>query len=327
MRHPHSRLRRFSCSIFMLLLSVGLLSHPVSTTDVWAQWPPPQDAAAQNPQDVPSQPYPSGETVPPSMQSPTQSQSPIQSPLKQQSQKRGQSQQQQQGMPSAPGYPQASPGYPQAAPMQGPQQPQTSYPQGAQGGSQWGQQQQPPYPQGPAQGGQQQQMIYPQGATVPGNVPMQTDAWGQPVPMQGGQVPQPGAYPQAQPGQPGMMPQPAMPAAAPQGCNVQLSQDRQTVILKDSAGQDRDHISLGEDRVQKIFKSKEGSWSFVVFKVRRVEQFGAFAIDLSSCQAQDHVEISAVPTDAAFEGEDILLTFSGGKTTRLKLVNRVIVEK
>ncbi|MBA4390922.1 MAG: hypothetical protein C0399_08290 [Syntrophus sp. (in: bacteria)] len=84
------------------------------------------------------------------------------------------------------------------------------------------------------------------------------------------------------------------------GCKIQLSEDRTNIALIDQSGQETEHVSLGQDRVQKIFKAPDNSWNVVVFKVRQRQEFGAIAINMVECDAQEARDIWAVPVQIEF---------------------------
>jgi hypothetical protein len=159
-------------------------------------------------------------------------------------------------------------------------------------------------PNQPMPGGGMQPSI-PQGGAMPG---MQQ-------PMPGGGMPMPG----------GMQPptQGIAPATGPQGtCVMKISEDRTSVSLVDQTGQQVSHVALGQDRIQKIFNAPDGSWSVVVYKVRRVSQFGGIAINLAQCQPQEAREFQAVPEAIEFQGEEMAVRYPGGSEERYPLGNK-----
>ncbi len=166
-----------------------------------------------------------------------------------------------------------------------------------------GMQQQPmgqqPMMQGPQQMpmGQQPIMQGPQGMPMqqdPSSMQMQQPGGGQQMMQQGGQG----------------------------GCKVQLSEDRTTIALIDASGQEAEHVSLGQDRVQKVFKSPDGSWNVVVFKVRQRQEFGAIAINMMECNAQEARDIRAVPAQIEFQDQEMVLIYSGNASERFALSNK-----
>lgn len=188
-------------------------------------------------------------------------------------------------------------------------------------------------------GGQPSQgaVVQPGGAVMPNQV-MPGSAVQPPMPH-GGPMPgmQPGGMPGMGPGmgggpmpgmQPGMggggMPMQGMgPPAGPQGaCATRISEDRTAVSLVDQAGQQVNHVALGQDRIQKIFNAPDGSWSVVVYKVRRVSQFGGIAINLVQCEAQEARDFQAVPEAVEFQGEEMTIRYPGGSEERYPLVNK-----
>lgn len=144
-------------------------------------------------------------------------------------------------------------------------------------------------------------------------------------------------------GQPGQMPvQPSVqqgmphsfpgPSTTPTGiapsmvpCTVKISTDRSTVHLMDPAsGMERKHVSLRQDRMQKIFNSPDGAWSVAIFKVRGELRYGALTLNLFRCEEQEVVEVPSVPVDAVFGPEEAVLLFEGGTRLRLTVKNNPI---
>ncbi len=136
-----------------------------------------------------------------------------------------------------------------------------------------------------------------------------------------------GQLPPMQPGQPGqaqglgsgmIAPQTPSwtPSSAPTGataCQVALSPDRTTIRLIASGGSvEMRHVSLGQDRVQKVFNSLDGQWAAVVFKVRGVDQYGLVVVSLSACQPQSEIDLPGVAQEAAFDDKNVSLTFASG---------------
>ncbi|HZW36439.1 MAG TPA: hypothetical protein VFF01_05815 [Candidatus Deferrimicrobiaceae bacterium] len=151
-------------------------------------------------------------------------------------------------------------------------------------------QEQQPYPQG-----QQDQQQFQQPAP-------QTPQQYQPMP-QG--IPAAGASPQSGP------------------CTVKLSNDRSTIYLANPDGTERRHVPLGQDRVQKVFNSPDGTWSVAIFKIRGAPQYGFVALDLANCEEQLPVDVPSVARSAVFEQGEVVLTFDAGER-RFKLKNQVI---
>lgn len=114
----------------------------------------------------------------------------------------------------------------------------------------------------------------------------------------------------------------AVPASAAGPCTTRTSADRSTIQLVDAAGQNRSHVSLGRDRVQKTYSSPDGAWEIVVFKVRGEQVFGAIAIDLRGCQAGESTDLPALPEDVSFSGEEATLLGPGGATKRILLTRK-----
>lgn len=165
-----------------------------------------------------------------------------------------------------------------------------------------------------APGGQQMPM---------GQQPMQQG--GQQMPM-GQQTMQPGqqGMPQQQDSSSMQMQQPGggQPMMQQGGCKIQLSEDRTSIALIDPSGQETEHVSLGQDRVQKIFKSPDGNWHVVVFKVRQRQEFGAIAINMVECDAQETRDIRAMPVQIEFQGSEMVLMYQGNASERSALSNK-----
>jgi hypothetical protein len=111
--------------------------------------------------------------------------------------------------------------------------------------------------------------------------------------------------------------------AVPSGpCSVKLSTDRSTILLTDPAsGVERNHLSLGSDRVQRVFTSPDGAWGVAVYKVRGVAQFGFIALDLKACEDQMPVELPAPAASAGFEQDEVVLKLEKGAVQRFPLKN------
>lgn len=115
------------------------------------------------------------------------------------------------------------------------------------------------------------------------------------------------------------------PAAGPQGaCIMKISTDRTSISLTDQTGQQVNHVALGQDRIQKVFNAPDGSWSVVVYKVRRVDQFGGIAINLAQCDPQEARELQAMPEAVEFQGEEMAVRFPGGSEERYPLINKAL---
>jgi hypothetical protein len=104
------------------------------------------------------------------------------------------------------------------------------------------------------------------------------------------------------------------PAAPPSGgpCRLVVSPDRSTLQLADAGTRAvRQHVPLGENRVQKVFDSPDGAWALAIFKVRGVAQFAAIGVNLARCEAGEPVDVPAVASAVQFEGVEVVLTFDG----------------
>jgi hypothetical protein len=106
-------------------------------------------------------------------------------------------------------------------------------------------------------------------------------------------------------------------------CTVKLSADRSTVHLMDaSGGTEQKHVSLGQDRVQKVFNSPDGAWSVAIYKIRGAQQYGFIALDLTKCEEQQAVDVPSIASAAAFGQGEVVLTFENGEK-RFRLENQV----
>jgi hypothetical protein len=104
------------------------------------------------------------------------------------------------------------------------------------------------------------------------------------------------------------------PAVPPSGgpCRLVVSPDRSTLQLADAGTRAvRQHVPLGENRVQKVFDSPDGAWALAIFKVRGVAQYAAIGINLARCEAGEPIDVPAVASAAQFEGVEAVLTFDG----------------
>jgi hypothetical protein len=109
------------------------------------------------------------------------------------------------------------------------------------------------------------------------------------------------------------------PNPKPPSYTVKTSEDRTTIILANSSGEEQKFIPLGQDRVQKIFNAPNGKWSLIVCKVRNQQQFFAFAVDLKSGEQQKTLEIPSAPQNVAFEREEVVMNFAGGDRQRFTI--------
>jgi hypothetical protein len=122
-------------------------------------------------------------------------------------------------------------------------------------------------------------------------------------------------------------PPPPLPGAAipganagiPPGCKVKVSTDQSTLHLMGMGGTEIRHLSLGSDRVKKVFDSPDGAWSVVVYKVRGTPQFGFIAFQLGTCEDQVPVDLPAAAATAAFTQSEIEFTLENGKSRRFPL--------
>lgn len=104
------------------------------------------------------------------------------------------------------------------------------------------------------------------------------------------------------------------PAVPPSGgpCRLVVSPDRSTLQLADAGTRAvRQHVPLGENRVQKVFDSPDGAWALAIFKVRGVAQYAAIGVNLARCEAGEPIDVPAVASAAQFEGVEAVLTFDG----------------
>lgn len=99
---------------------------------------------------------------------------------------------------------------------------------------------------------------------------------------------------------------------------VSLSEDRSTMILAKGSG-DEKHISLDPDRVQKIYTAPGGGWCLAVFKVRGQPLYGALPINLTRGAEGASEELSTLPEQVTFVGNEAVVKLSGGETRRIHL--------
>lgn len=158
-------------------------------------------------------------------------------------------------------------------------------------------------------------------------------AYGQPDPRYGGGMGGPGAgygQPQVQTDMQTRMQQPQMGAyggggaqspavvvvpqrAADGSCRAQPSPDRQTIVLVSGAeALARQHLPLGEFRLQRVVHSPDGKWAVAFTKLRGVAQFSALTIDLERCELRRAIDIASQGNDASFEGDVAVLQLNDG---------------
>ncbi|MHB8108533.1 MAG: hypothetical protein ACYDHW_00700 [Syntrophorhabdaceae bacterium] len=155
-------------------------------------------------------------------------------------------------------------------------------------------------------------------------MPVQQQGMAQPLPMQlpaGQQDPQ--AMQQAMPQQQMMQQSLAMQQPGMTGmCTIQVSEDRSSIALLDGSGQEINHVALGRDRVQKIFKSPDGNWNVLVFKVRQRQEYGAITVNIPQCDPQEAREIRGIPENIEFQGDTMQLRFPGNIMDTLSLTHK-----
>lgn len=136
--------------------------------------------------------------------------------------------------------------------------------------------------------------------------------------QQGMQQQMPMMQQQGMPQQMPMMGQPGMSGP----CTIRLSEDRSSIALVDGSGQEINHIALGRDRVQKIFKSPDGNWNVLVFKVRQRQEYGAIAVNIGQCDPQETREIRSMPDNIEFQADEMMLMFPGNVVERFSLTHK-----
>ena len=93
---------------------------------------------------------------------------------------------------------------------------------------------------------------------------------------------------------------------------MKLSPDRSIIRLVDSnSGSERKQLSLGQDRVQKVYSSPDNAWSIAVYKIRGAPQYGFIALDLGKCEDQLPVDLPAIPSEARFDQAEVALMIDG----------------
>ncbi|MCU0952912.1 MAG: hypothetical protein MUC68_18265, partial [Burkholderiaceae bacterium] len=115
----------------------------------------------------------------------------------------------------------------------------------------------------------------------------------------------------------------AMPVArssAPGACRAEPSPDRQSVTLLGADALPRQHVPLGEFRVQQVIHSPDGRWAVALTKLRGRPQFAALALDLARCAPTHTIDLPAAAEDARFEADEAVLLL-GGRERRMKLAD------
>lgn len=115
----------------------------------------------------------------------------------------------------------------------------------------------------------------------------------------------------------------AMPVArssAAGACRAEPSPDRQSVTLLGADALPRQHVPLGEFRVQQVIHSPDGRWAVALTKLRGQPQFAALTLDLARCAAANTVDLPAAAEDARFEADEAVLLL-GGRERRVKLAD------
>ncbi len=107
----------------------------------------------------------------------------------------------------------------------------------------------------------------------------------------------------------------------PASYSVMTSVDRATVIIVDSSGQEKDHISLDPDRVQEIYYAPDKRWSVVIFKTRNRPIYGALTVDLMTGTSKETLGIPSMPNAVIFDKQEVVMNFGDHETKRFKLQN------
>ena len=104
------------------------------------------------------------------------------------------------------------------------------------------------------------------------------------------------------------------PRAAPGACRVQLTPDRQALMLvSGTEALARQHAPLGEFRAQQVVHSPDGRWAVAYTKLRGAPQYAAMTIDLERCEVERVIELDAAGQDVRFEGDEAVLSLSNGE--------------
>lgn len=102
-------------------------------------------------------------------------------------------------------------------------------------------------------------------------------------------------------------------SAAAGNCRVEPAPDRQSVSLLGPDALPRQHVPLGEFRVQQVIHSPDGRWAVAFTKLRGQPQFALMTLDLARCEPQNTIDLPAAGDDARFEGDDAIVTLAGGE--------------
>ena len=103
-------------------------------------------------------------------------------------------------------------------------------------------------------------------------------------------------------------------------CRADPSPDRQSVSLLGPDALPKQHVPLGEYRVQQVVHSPDGRWAVAFIKLRGQPSFALISLDLARCEAQNTVDLPAAGEDARFEGDEAIVTL-GGKERRVRLAS------
>ena len=192
----------------------------------------------------------------------------------------------------------------------------------------------PGYPSSPQPAQQTPQQVYPQQATPQQQYPQQTPQYNAPRGAQGSGARAPGApastlanrggtaypaqgaygaYPQATPTEPAAAIVAPTRSTAAGNCRVEPAPDRQSMSLLGADALPRQHVPLGEFRVQQVIHSPDGRWAVAFTKLRGQPQFALMTLDLTRCEAQNTIDLPSAGDDARFDGDDAIVTLAGGE--------------
>lgn len=99
---------------------------------------------------------------------------------------------------------------------------------------------------------------------------------------------------------------------------IRVESDGTTFVITGSNGEEN-HVTLGRDRVQKVYTAPDGRTGVVVFKVRESNQYMAIPVDLITGRDGDSHEISSNPSGVVFKNADAFLTYPQGGIQKIVL--------
>ena len=102
-------------------------------------------------------------------------------------------------------------------------------------------------------------------------------------------------------------------SAAGGNCRADPAPDRQSLRFLGPDALPRQHVALGEFRVQQVIHSPDGRWAVAFTKLRGQPKFAVLTLDLARCEVVNTVDLPAAGDDARFEGDDAIVTLAGAE--------------